>query len=89
MWIPKRPDSLEEAELQGFFVEDCLLKTLHAQGGTRGNDLVRSLRLPAGLVEPLLTTLRDKDFIAPIGGGGMGGLLVLATIRLVRRNQTV
>lgn len=78
MWIPKRPESLEEAELQEFFVEDCLLKTLYAQGGKRGSDLVRSIRLPAGLVEPILSNLRAKDFIATMGGGGgMGGVLGL------------
>jgi len=78
MWMPKRPESLEEAELKEFFVEDCLLKTLHAQGDSRGSELVRSLRLPAGLVEPILNNLRSKDFIAPTGGGsGMGGLIGL------------
>ena len=73
MWIPKRPESLEEAEIEGFFVEDCVLKLLHAQGATRGSALVQSLKLPAGIVEPIITTLRDKDFIAPMGGGGIGG----------------
>ncbi len=77
MWIPKRPESLEEAEIQGFFLEDCILKMVHAQGATRGSELVRSLRLPAGLVEPVLSTLREKDFLAPVGGGGIGGAMGL------------
>jgi predicted ATPase with chaperone activity len=77
VWIPKRPESLEEAEVNSFFVEDCLLKILHAQGATRGSELVRVLKLPAGLVDPIVTTLRDKDLVAPMGGGGIGGAMGL------------
>jgi len=78
MWMPKRPESLDEAELKEFFVEDCVLKMLHAQGNMRGSDLVKAIKLPAGLVEPTLNSLRSKDFIAPSGGGGgMSGLVGL------------
>ncbi len=77
MWMPKRPESLEEAGIEGFFVEDCILKMLHAQGATRGSELVRMLKLPAGLVDPVITTLRNKDFVAPVGGGGIGGAMGL------------
>lgn len=77
MWIPKRPESLEEAGLEGFFVEDCLLKMLNAQGPTRGSELVRALRLPAGIVDPIVTALRTKDYVAPISGGGIGGAMGL------------
>jgi predicted ATPase with chaperone activity len=78
MWIPKRPESLEEAELKEMFVEDCILKTLHSQGDLRGSEIVKAMRLPAGLVEPILNSLRNKDFIGPTGGGsGMGGLIGL------------
>ncbi len=78
MWIPKRPESFEEAELKEFFVEDCLLKAMHAQGNMRGSELVKTIRLPAGMIEPVLNNLRSKDLIAPTGGGsGMGGLIGL------------
>jgi predicted ATPase with chaperone activity len=78
MWLPKRPESLEEAGLKEFFVEDCVLKLLHAQGDTRGTEIVKGMRLTAGIIEPILTSLRAKDFIAPTGGGsGMGGLIGL------------
>lgn len=73
MWMPKRPETLQEAEIESFFIEDCILKMLHAQGATRGSVLVQMLKLPAGLVEPIISVLREKDFVAPVGGGGIGG----------------
>ncbi len=77
MWMPKRPESLEEAGLESFFVEDVILKMLQAQGATRGSELARSIKLPAGLIDPVVGKLREKDFVAPMGGGGIGGAMGL------------
>ena len=71
--MPKRPTSLEEAQIEPTFVEDSILKMLNAQGATQGADFVDMLKLPAGLIEPLIKSLRERDFIAPVSGGGIGG----------------
>src|SRR5690606_3648051 len=47
------------------------------QGATRGSELVRQIKMPAGLVDPLVSNLRSKDFVAPVGGGGIGGAMGL------------
>lgn len=73
MWLPKRPHSLEEAKIEAFFVTDCILKILGAKGPTRGNAFAEIMKLPYSLVEPLLKEMRDNDFIAPMGGSGIGG----------------
>lgn len=73
MWIPDRPTSLEEAKIAVHFVEDSIMKKLAAQGATAGKEFVDMLKMPAGLVEPVIQALRDRDFIASTGGMGIGG----------------
>jgi hypothetical protein len=73
MWLPKRPQSLEEANLDSYFVEDCILKILAAQGATRGSAFADILKLPYSLVEPVIQDLRGRDFIGTTGGSGIGG----------------
>lgn len=78
MWLPKRPESLEEAGVEPNFVEDNILKLLNAKGTARGSEFVQSIKLPAGMVEPTITILRERDFIAPVGGSGIGGAMGLS-----------
>lgn len=73
MWIPKRPQDLEEAKLDAHFVEDSILKILNSQGATRGNSFADTLKLPYSLVEPIIKDLRDRDLIGTMGGSGIGG----------------
>lgn len=74
MWLPKRPQSLEDAKLERQYVEDCILKYLNARGGTRGGKFPDILKIPYGLMDGIFQDLRDRDLIAPMGGGsGLGG----------------
>lgn len=74
MWLPKRPQSLEEAKLESFYVEDCILKILGAKGAVRGGKFAEMLKIPYALIEPIVRDLRDRDLIATAGGGsGIGG----------------
>jgi len=73
MWIPKRPQSLEEAKLDSHYVEDSILKIVGSQGATRGNAFAEILKLPYSLIEPVIQDIREKDLIAPLGGTGIGG----------------
>ena len=73
MWIPKRPESLEEAKLDAYYVEDSILKILASKGATRGGGFADILKLPFSLIEPIIREMREKDLIAPSGGSGIGG----------------
>lgn len=73
MWLPKRPQTLEEAKLDANYVKDNILKALASLGTTRGKAFSEILKIPVALLDPLITELRDKDFIASTGGSGIGG----------------
>lgn len=74
MWLPKRPQTLDEAKLDRQFVEDCILKILNSRGATRGGKFPEMLKIPYGLMDTIIQDLRDKDLIATSGGGGgLGG----------------
>ncbi len=74
MWIPKRPESLEEAKLEAQYVEDCILKILNVRGSMRGGKFADSFKLPYGLIEDTIQDLRNRDMIGAAGGGSaMGG----------------
>lgn len=74
MWLPKRPQSLDEAKLEKQYIEDCILKYLNARGATRGGKFPEILKIPYGLMDFIIQDLRDRDLIATVGGGsGLGG----------------
>lgn len=73
MFIPKRPESLEEAKVDYHYVESSILKILSAKGAMRGNEFADIMKLPYGLVEPTIREMRDKDYIGTVGGSGIGG----------------
>jgi hypothetical protein len=73
MWYPKRPQTLEEAKLKPYFVQESLLKILFSRGATRGIHFCDTLRLPYALLDAELKQLRAQDAITPVGGTGMGG----------------
>lgn len=73
MWIPKRPDSFEEAKLDGYWVEANILKYLAAKGATRGAEFGDILKMPYGLIDPVIRDLRERDIIGSAGGSGIGG----------------
>jgi len=73
MWLPKRPESLEEAKLDAYYVEASILKILNSQGPTRGGNFADILKIPYSLIEPVIQDMRDKDLIGTAGGSGIGG----------------
>lgn len=74
MWLPKRPESLEEAKLEKQYVEDCILKILNIRGSMRGGKFADAFKLPYSLIEDVIQDLRNRDMIGTAGGGSaMGG----------------
>ncbi len=73
MWIPKRPQTLEEAKLDSYFVQDNILKILYTRGVTRGLVFAEILSLPYALIDGELRQMRQNDLLAPVGGAGIGG----------------
>src|SRR5688500_10977669 len=73
MYIPKRPQTLEEGGLDAYYVEASILKIVAAQGATRGSMFADILKLPFSLVEPVIRDLRDRDLLGAAGGSGIGG----------------
>lgn len=73
MWIPARPESLEDAKLTTYYVRDSILKILYSRGATRGVTISEMLHLPFALLEPELQHLRQNDLIDVVGGAGIGG----------------
>lgn len=75
IWLPKRPDSLEEAKLTTYYVRESILKILYSRGVTRGGTFSEVLHLPFSLVEPELQHLRSNDLLDVVGGPGIGGIV--------------
>lgn len=74
VWIPKRPQTLDEAKLDRQYLEDCMLKILNMRGSLRGGKFPDILKVPFGLIEDIIQGMRDKDLIATTSGGsGLGG----------------
>lgn len=73
MWVPRKPETLEEAKLSAYHVRDSVLKILFTRGATRGIYFSRTLKLPYALIDPELKHLRENDLITPVGGSGVGG----------------
>ncbi len=73
MWLPKKPQTLEEAKLQRYYVQDHVLKTLFQHGTTRGMEFADAMRIPYSLIDDELKEMRHNDVISPVGGSGIGG----------------
>ena len=73
IWYPKRPESLEDARVRRYFIQDNILKILYVRGVTRGVEFSDILRLPYTILDDELRHLRDNHSIVPVGGAGIGG----------------
>lgn len=73
MWAPKKPQTLEEAKLSSYFVQDNILKILYVRGVTRGIEFHEILHIPFVLIDGELRQMRQNDLISPVGGAGIGG----------------
>lgn len=69
---PRSPLSLAESGLSLGQLSDLILKTLYTQGVLQGNDLARLLRLPFGILDECLRTLRDQKLVEVASGDLVG-----------------
>ncbi|GAC1449731.1 MAG: AAA family ATPase [Ktedonobacterales bacterium] len=88
--LPPRPSNVAETGLDAAFLEDLTLKMVASLGTVTGNDLAERLYLPlAGVVEPIISSLRRENLIEPVGGGaamiGAAGMNLRATERGAQR----
>ena len=68
---PEQPRTLADSGLAADSLSSLLVKTLHS-GEASGMDLADRLRLPYGILEPLLDHLRVELLIQVKSAGGMG-----------------
>ena len=69
--VPSLPRTFEDTGLPQDLVEQILVKTLYG-GEATGHALVERMRLPYGLVEPLIERLRAERLIEVRGAAGSG-----------------
>jgi predicted ATPase with chaperone activity len=70
--VPAVPGDLDETGLSRPFVTDLLLKTLYSLGSMSGTELVRTIRLPWGILDDLLLELQQRHFLEVRGVQGHG-----------------
>lgn len=73
IWFPKRPETLDDARVRRYQVQDHILKILYVRGTTRGVEFSDILHLPYALLDAELRQLRENHSISPVGGAGVGG----------------
>lgn len=66
-FIPRRPNSLEEAKLTETKVEELILKFLLARGDTSGRNIADQIKLPFIIIEKILVRMKQEQMIAFVG----------------------
>lgn len=69
---PRSPSTLVDAGLTMGQLSDLVLKTLYIQGVLQGGDLSRLTRLPFGIIDESLKTLRDQKLVEVASGDMVG-----------------
>jgi len=69
--VPPQPRTLEDAGIRQDLVEQILIKTLYG-GEHSGHGLVERMKLPYGILEPLIERLRAEHQIEVRGAAGSG-----------------
>jgi hypothetical protein len=73
-YIPLQPKTLAETGLSEPFLFELVLRTIYNRGRLTGGDLAAELRLPFGVLAPLLPVIRRQGLIDIVGQkGGTGG----------------
>jgi len=73
-FVPSAPGSVQETGLSLTFLTDLAIKIMYVEGDILGYELADRLRLPhAGVVEDLLSSLRQEQFCEVKGTGSMRG----------------
>lgn len=71
-YSPKSPESLDEAGLTADEVERLILKFLLAKGVSSGRAVSAQTKLPFGLIDPLMKSLKRDQLVALSGSAEMG-----------------
>ncbi len=66
---PSEPRTLEETGLSQPFVEALLCKTLFVAGNATGRNLAKDVGLPFGVVDDLLSRLRNRQWVVHVDSG--------------------
>lgn len=78
-WRPPEPQSLSDLKVGEMLVEQIVLRFLLASGEALGRQIASQVKLPFGLIEPILTRLRAELKITYRGGTAAGDYLYVLT----------
>lgn len=71
-FIPRAPETLEQSGLTADEVERLILKYLLSKGSATGRVVAQQIRLPFGIIDPLLKGLKYDQLLAFVGTAEMG-----------------
>jgi predicted ATPase with chaperone activity len=72
-FVPIEPQSFAEAELTDRAVEALILKYLLARGDAAGRDVADQVKLPFGLIDPLLREMKSSQLVVHRSSAPMNG----------------
>jgi hypothetical protein len=78
-FLPRCPESLEEARLTSEDVERLTLKFLLQRGSASGREICQQIKLPFALIEPLLRTWKREQLVAFKGAAEAGDYVFTIT----------
>ena len=79
VWRPSEPQSFKQAGLKDSEVENLILKSLGACAEASGRDLSDQTKLPFRLLEPLLQSMKDDQWLAHKGAAVMNDYVFVLT----------
>ncbi|MCG8406025.1 MAG: hypothetical protein MI923_12585 [Phycisphaerales bacterium] len=71
-FVPRPPETLEEAGLDSSIVESLILKYLHGAGSASGGQIAEELCLPADPIIQYLAGLKRQQIVVYVDAGNMG-----------------
>ena len=71
-FLPKAPESLDQTGMTFEEVERLILKYLLSKGSSTGRNICGQIKLPFGIVEPMLKQLKHDQLLAFRGAAEMG-----------------
>ena len=71
-FIPEQPMTWDQTGLNRTMLLECILRTIYTKSRATGNEIADELRLFYGVVGPLLTELRQAEYIDIAGQRGVG-----------------
>src|SRR5262245_16412290 len=75
LFVPVEPENLESLDISSTTIEGLVLRLLHIQSVCQGTEMTAQLCLPFfGILEPILTSLRDQRLVEITKGEGMSPL---------------